>query len=157
MQCDLKHTMVKVAEKVEATEKLLEEMAVQREGAEVEQAAATVEAEKADKASSEALVIQTNAEAELSQAQPAMDAAAAAVDCLSKGMLTELKSLPKPPAGVDMVTACCLILVEKEFKNHKWDRAKKMMANVDQFKQSLADFERVHRSEEHTSELQSPI
>merc|ERR1719181_1485897 len=140
LQCDLKHTMVKVAEKVEATEKLLEEMAVQREGAEVEQAAATIEAEKADKASAEALVIQTNAEAELSQAQPAMDAAAAAVDCLSKGMLTELKSLPKPPAGVDMVTACCLILVEKEFKNHKWDRAKKMMANVDQFKQSLADF-----------------
>ena len=86
-------------------------------------------------------MIQSKAEAELAGAA-AMDAAAEAVDCLRQGgMLTELKSLPKPPAGVDMVTkACCLILVENEFKNHKWDRAKKMMANVDQFKQSLADF-----------------
>jgi dynein heavy chain len=54
--------------------------------------------------------------------------------------LTELKSLPKPPAGVDMVTAACLILLEHEYKNHKWDRAKKMMANVDQFKASLQNF-----------------
>lgn len=54
--------------------------------------------------------------------------------------MTELKSLPKPPAGVDMVTAACLILLEHEYKNHKWDRAKKMMANVDQFKASLQAF-----------------
>ena len=32
-----------------------------------------------------------------------MLAAAEAVNCLSKSMLTELKSLPKPPAGVDKV------------------------------------------------------
>ena len=67
------------------------------------------------------------------RARAARAAAAAAVDGLSKATITELKSLPKPPAGVDVVTACCLILVEKEFKNHKWDRAKKMLANVDAF------------------------
>lgn len=33
-----------------------------------------------------------------------MKAAAEAVNCLSKTMLTELKSLPKPPAGVDKVS-----------------------------------------------------
>ena len=42
------------------------------------------------------------------------------LDCLSKGMLTELKSLSKPPAGVDVVTACCLMMVENEFKDHSW-------------------------------------
>merc|ERR1719230_1861349 len=89
-------------------------------------------------ASSAAAKIESEAETELSQGKPATEAAA--VDCLSKGMLTELKSLPKPPAGVDLVTTACLILVEHEYKNHKWDRAKKMMANVDQFKQSLQDF-----------------
>jgi hypothetical protein len=31
-----------------------------------------------------------------------MDAAAAAVDCLSKPAATELKSLIKPPVGVEM-------------------------------------------------------
>lgn len=31
-----------------------------------------------------------------------------------------------------------LILVEKEYKNHAWDRAKKMMSNVDQFKNRQA-------------------
>lgn len=34
----------------------------------------------------------------------------------------------------DQVTKAVLILVEKEYKNHAWDRAKKMMNNVDQFK-----------------------
>ena len=54
LQVDLKHTMVKVEEKKQATNQLLEEMGVQRAGAEKEQAAATIEAEKADKASAEA-------------------------------------------------------------------------------------------------------
>ena len=84
--------------------------------------------------------IEAQAEEELSQAKPAMEAAAAAVDCLSKNMLTELKNLANPPAGVDMVTAAVLILLEREYKNHKWDRAKKMMANVDQFKGRLVAF-----------------
>lgn len=35
---------------------------------------------------------------------------------------------------VCQVTKAVLILVEKEYKNHAWDRAKKMMNNVDQFK-----------------------
>ncbi|CAM9273872.1 unnamed protein product, partial [Choristocarpus tenellus] len=38
------------------------------------------------------------------------------------------------------VTKAVLILVEKEYKNHAWDRAKKMMSNVDQFKNSLVAF-----------------
>ncbi|CAB1116950.1 unnamed protein product [Ectocarpus sp. CCAP 1310/34] len=128
LQVDLTHTMVKVEEKKAATEVLLEEMGVQRAGAEKQQAAASIEADKASVASAEAAAIEKDAEKELAQAEPAMLAAAEAVNCLSKAMLTELKSLPKPPAGV---TKAVLILVEKEYKNHAWDRAKKMMANVD--------------------------
>lgn len=71
-----------------------------------------------------------------------MEAAASAVDCLSKPMLTELKNVGKPPAGVDNVTNACLILLEKECNSKKqtWDRAKKMMANVDAFKAKLTEF-----------------
>eukprot|EP00937_MAST-01D_sp_MAST-1D-sp2_P001625 g1625.t1 len=141
LQVDLEHTMVKVAEKVEATDVLIEEMGKQRAAAEVKQAAATIEEEKATVAANAAEKIETQAEKELGAAKPAMEAAAAAVDVLSKNMLGELKGLNKPPAGVDRVTTCCLIMIEKEFKNHKWDRAKKMMAQVDQFKQKLQAYD----------------
>lgn len=72
--------------------------------AEKQQAAASIEADKASIASAEAAAIEKDAEKELAQAEPAMLAAAEAVNCLSKSMLTELKSLPKPPAGVDKVS-----------------------------------------------------
>jgi dynein heavy chain, axonemal len=140
LQIDLSHTMVKVEEKKAATDQLILEMGVQRADAEVQQAAASVEAEKANVAATAAAKLESEAAGELAAAEPAMKAAAAAVDVLSKAMLTELKGLKQPPAGVDKVTTACLILVEKEYKNKSWDRAKKMMANVDQFKNTLQAF-----------------
>ena len=67
-----------------------------------------------------------------------MKVAEAAVNCLSKLMLTELKGLPKPPAGVDKVANSCLILIKKEYiaKKQTWSRTKAMMQNVDAFKKS---------------------
>ncbi|KAE9261896.1 hypothetical protein PR003_g33756, partial [Phytophthora rubi] len=132
--------MVKVAEKQASTDQLLEQMGREKAGAEVQQENATKEKLKAEAASAAAAELAAEAEKELSQAKPAMDAAAAAVDCLSKAAITELKSLPKPPAGVDNVTKACLILVEKEYKNHKWDRAKKMMNNAGAFLDALKEF-----------------
>ncbi len=113
LQADLKTTMVKVEEKKTATDELLAEMKVQKSDAEKQQEMANIEAEKAATASTEATAIEKQAEGELAEAEPAMKAAAEAVDCLSKTMLTELKSLAKPPAGVDKVTKIVLILVEK--------------------------------------------
>ncbi|KAH8052755.1 dynein light chain binding protein [Aureococcus anophagefferens] len=142
LQIDLKRTMVTVEEKKLATDELLKEMGVSRAAAEKEKELANVEKEKATAASDSALEIKTSAEGELAEAEPAMRAAADAVECLDKSMLTELKSLPKPPAGVEKVTAACLILLEHEYRNMlKWDRAKKMMANVDQFKNSLKAYD----------------
>jgi dynein heavy chain len=149
LQEDLKHTMEKVEEKKVMTDALIEEMGVQRQDAEVQQEAANIEAEKASKAAYEASLIEQEAEQELSEAEPAMREAAKAVDVLSKSMLTELKSLPNPPSGVDKVTNACLILVEHEFRQLTWDRAKKMMANVDQFKNRLRDI----RGEDITDDI----
>jgi dynein heavy chain len=154
LQVDLNHRMELVAEKQVQTNQLLEEIGVQRADADVQQASATIEAEKASIASAEAAVIEKQAEGELAQAKPAMEAAAAAVDCLSKNMLTELKSLANPPAGVDLVTSSCLILIEKEYKNFKWDRAKKMMANVDQFKAKLQTYRGEDMTEDEVKRLE---
>ena len=149
LQIDLNHTMVKVEEKKKATDNLLEQMGKQRAEAEEQQEKAAVEQEKAEQASSEAARIETEAAAELAQAEPAMQAAKGAVDCLNKAALTELKSMSKPPSGVDKVTKCCLMMIEKEYKNFKWDRAKKMMAKVDAFLQKLKDY----RGQDMTEEL----
>lgn len=148
LQIDLTHRLEVVAEKQVATNALIVEIGVQRADADVQNELASKEAEKASVASAAAAVIETQAESELAEAKPAMEAAAAAVDCLSKGMLTELKSLANPPSGVDLITSACLILIEKEYKNFKWDRAKKMMANVDQFKQKL----QLYRGEDMTED-----
>ena len=142
LQKDLKITMEKVGEKKLATDNLINEMKMQQADAQVQDDAAKIEAEKANEESSKAMVIEKEAEKELSEAEPAMKAAAEAVDCLSKPMLTELKGLSKPPSGVDKVTNSCLILIEKEYnpKKQTWARAKGMMQNVDAFKNKLSEF-----------------
>lgn len=154
LQIDLTHRLELVAEKQIATNLLLEEIGVQRADADVQNELASAEAQKASIASEEAARIETQAEAELGQAKPAMEAAKDAVDCLSKNMLTELKSLSSPPSGVDLITSACLILIEKEYKNFKWDRAKKMMANVDQFKSRLQTYRGEDMTEDEIKRLE---
>mmetsp|Transcript_166710 Transcript_166710/g.405134 ORF Transcript_166710/g.405134 Transcript_166710/m.405134 type:complete len:2545 (+) Transcript_166710:2-7636(+) len=154
LQVDLQHTMVKVKEKVEATDELLVMMGKQRGEAEEQQAFAKVEAEKASSAAAAADKTQREADAELAEAEPAMIAAKKAVDCLDKASLTELKSFPKPPGGVDDITACCLMMLENEFKNKSWDRAKKMMAKVDDFLQRLKSYDATVMTEKLVTALE---
>ena len=159
LQKDLKITLERAEEKKVATETLIEEMAVKQEDAKVQQEAAQVEAGKANEESEKAKTIEIQAEGELSEAKPAMEAAGAAVDCLSKNMLSELKNLGKPPSGVDKVTNACLILVEKEYsaKKQTWARAKVMMQNVDAFKSKLSEFRGENITEEEISMLQKYV
>ena len=142
LQKDLKITLEKVGEKKIMTDKLIKEMSIQQADAQAQQESAQQEAKRADEESQKAMMIETEAEKELGAAKPAMEAAAAAVDCLSKAMLSELKNLGKPPAGVDKVTNTCLILIEKEYNEKKftWNRAKAMMGNIDGFKAKLSEF-----------------
>lgn len=142
LQKDLKVTMEMVEEKKKATDNLINQMRMQQADAQVQDDAAKIEAEKANEESSKAMVIEKEAQQELSEAEPAMKAAAEAVHCLSKSMLTELKSLSSPPPGVDEVTNACLILIEKEYsvKKQTWSRARAMMQNVDAFKNKLSEF-----------------
>ncbi|KAL7443397.1 hypothetical protein ACHAXH_005661 [Discostella pseudostelligera] len=142
LQQDLKITMEKVSDKKITMDTLIDEMSVQQADAQIQDEGAQMEAKKAKEESETAMRIENEAEQELSEAKPAMEAAAAAVDCLSKAMLSELKNLGKPPSGVDKVTNACLILIEKEYsaKNFTWNRAKVMMQNVDSFKAKLSEF-----------------
>lgn len=129
-----------VEAKKAATDELLEEMGQQRTEAEIQQKAADIEKEKADKAAGEAKAIEQQAAGDLAIAKPALDAANDAVNCLDKASMTELKSFSKPPGGVDKVTAALLIMIKLEKKDFSWDNAKKMMAKVDAFKEKLETY-----------------
>ena len=59
------------------------------------------------------------AESELAEAKPAMDAAAAAVDVLNAAAITELKGFSKPPNGVDKVMACVQMMYAGEMNKKK--------------------------------------
>lgn len=142
LQDELKQTMKKVEERKKATDLLLEQMGKQRGDAEVKQRRADEERAKASQAAEIASQIEAQASVELAIAKPALDAAQQAVNCLNKASLTELKSMGKPPAGVEKVTAAVLMMVKKETKNFSWDNAKKMMAKVDVFKQSLEQYDK---------------
>jgi dynein heavy chain len=149
LMVDLKHTLEVVAEKVEKTDALLVHIGKEKEAANVQEESAAREAAAADKASAEAAAIQANADEELKEATPAMEAAAEAVDCLSKAALTELKGFNLCPGAENgnKVMAACLILIEHNHnkKVHTdlkkcWDASKKMMGDVGAFLTSLQQY-----------------
>ena len=128
---DLKIKMVDVNKKKAECDVFLEKMGEQRAIAEGEQDAAKVVQGRADAAAQDARKIEESAASDLAVAQPALDAAKDAVNCLDKASVTELKSFAKPPSGVDKVTDALLILVKGAGKKGLgWDPAKKMMAKA---------------------------
>ncbi|RQM21208.1 hypothetical protein B5M09_003796 [Aphanomyces astaci] len=144
LQKELKFTMRKVDDRKKGTDALLEQMGKQRNDAQIKQARADEERQKAAMAAEAATKIERQATAELEIAQPALKAAQEAVNCLNKASLTELKSMQKPPAGVDRVTTAVLMMIKEETKNFTWDNAKKMMAKVDAFKIQLEQYDKEH-------------
>jgi dynein heavy chain len=140
MQETLKVKMREVDEKRLKVDALLEDMGKQRGEATEKQVKADSEKKKAEAAALVALKLQKEAEAELSEATPAMERAAVAVECLDKASLTELKGFTKPPQGVDKVTTAVLMM-KGERSDYTWEAAKKMMSKVDAFKTSLEQYD----------------
>jgi dynein heavy chain, axonemal len=66
---------------------------------------------------------------------------------LNKKDLGEAKSLKKPPAGVDDITAVIIILLEGNPKDKSWAAAQKLMNNVDKFMERLKTFKSAPRHE----------
>lgn len=131
-----KEVEVKVREANEFAEKVGQE----KEKVNAENEAAQVEAEKCAEIAKEVSEKQASCEADLAQAEPLVAQAEAALDTLNKKDLGELKSLKKPPAGVDDITAVVLILLEGNPKDKSWAAACKVMNNVDKFLERLKSF-----------------
>lgn len=138
---DLTITLVQVDEKKIATNALIDNVTVATEKANAEKAAANEEAEKTNALASEAAGIKAQADGELGEAMPAMEAAKEAVNCLTKPAIQELKSLGKPPPECIDVCAACAFLLKGEKKKIDWKAAQKMMNNPGQFLEEIFSFD----------------
>lgn len=110
-----------------------------------EKAIADEEEKKVAKITEDVTKKQQDCERDLAKAEPALKAADAALNTLNKSNLTELKSFGKPPPAVVNVTAAVMVLrapSEKIPKDRSWNQAKVMMAKVDQFLDSLINFDK---------------
>ncbi|CAE8597984.1 unnamed protein product [Polarella glacialis] len=137
---DLKITMIQVEEKKAATAILIEQVTKSSGIAADEKASASIEAEKTNKLANDAAILQAEADGELSEAMPAMAAAAEAVNCLDKNSIGELKSFGKPPPECIDVCAACGFLLRNEKKNLDWKGAQKMMGNPAAFIEEVKAF-----------------
>jgi dynein heavy chain len=138
---DLKVKMVQVKEKKDSTDVLIAEVTVASEKAAIEENAANVEAEATNKLASEAATIKAEADGELQEAMPAMEAAKEAVNCLNKTNISELKTLGKPPGDCVEVTAAVAYLLNREKKKADWKYAQKMMGNPGAFLEQITEFD----------------
>ena len=130
----------RVEEKVVSADAFSEKVGVEKEKAAEENAAAAIEAEKCGVIAVEVAEKQKSVQADLDNAEPLVEAALAALDTLNKKDLGEAKSLKKPPAGVDDITAVIIILLQNNPKDKSWQAATKMMGQVDKFMETLKSF-----------------
>jgi dynein heavy chain len=131
---------VEVEEKVVEADAFAEKVGEEKAGAAVENAAAAIEEAKCNEIAAAVAIKQASCESDLAAAEPLVEAALAALDTLNKKDLGEAKSLKKPPAGVDDITAVILILLQNNPKDKSWNAATKMMGNVDKFMDTLKGF-----------------
>lgn len=103
--------MVEVGKRKAETNVLIAKVGEESAAAEIEQTAANEEEEKTNIAAKEATELKEAAEKSLAAAIPALKKAEAAIDCLNKKMITEMKSLGSPPQMVIVTAKCIMILL----------------------------------------------
>jgi len=105
-----------------------------------------IEAEKVAAIQQEVSAFAAQCNADLAAAEPAVIKAAEALNNLDKGSLTELKSMTSPaPIVLATVNAVQYMMAPKGQLNKTktaWAEAKKMMASVDKFLESLLSFDK---------------
>merc|ERR1719399_627739 len=144
-----KAEVVKV--KVAEAEVKAEEVGVEKEKVQKETEKANNEAVSCGEISKRVNVQKASCEKDLAAALPLVAQAEAALDVLNKKDFQELKSLAKPPAGVDRLVECVIhmyagidpnVEVDKKgrAKDVTWKGAQKIMAAPDKFLENLKCF-----------------
>ena len=141
----IKVKAVEVDAKKTEVEAMIPKLEEEKGKAGEEAAKANVIAAAATKKETEVLAMKADIEVKLAAAEPALVAAAAALEGLNVKDLGELKSLKKPPAGVDDVTAACICLLQTKDMPFKkvdvsWKAAQQMMTPPPKFLETMLGF-----------------
>ncbi|KAG9349499.1 hypothetical protein JZ751_027944, partial [Albula glossodonta] len=129
------------------TEALIAKIGQQTEKLNQEKAVADAEEQKVAAIQAEVTKQQQESENDLAKAEPALQAANAALNTLNRLNLTELRTFPNPPAIVTNVSAAVLVLLAPHGripKDRSWKAAKMYMSKVDDFLQALVNFDKEH-------------
>ena len=125
-------------EKSASTDKLLKEVAVDKEAASKVEAVVGKEAAEVEEFAAGVKIIQEDAQKDLDEALPALNAAVSALNNLSKADITEVKGFVKPPPMVQTtMEAVCVLLGRKA----DWDTSKKLLGESD-FTEQLLNFDK---------------
>jgi len=150
----LKEKAVVVKEKATAADAFAEEVGREKVKVGAEADKANVEALKCAEISTTVTAQKQSCESDLAAAVPLVEQAEAALDVLNKKDFQELKSLGKPPAGVDLVMEAVMHLsagidplvdVDKKGKavfnkDGSWKNSQKVMGNPEKFLENLKSF-----------------
>ena len=140
LQGELAELLPVLAEKSEATDKLVVQVSADQAGADKIAKVVNEEAAIVGKQADEANAIAADAQKDLDEALPALAAAMDALNSLSKKDIGEVKMFGTPPANV--VLACeavCIYLGSKP----TWDDAKKLLGQPD-FIDQLKAYDKDH-------------
>ena len=137
---------VELSKKNAEADHLIQVVGVETENVTQEKATADEEKIKVDQINIDVSAKQIDCAADLKKAEPALFAAQEALNTLNKANLTELKSFGSPPAAVLMTLGAVMVLIlgqsGKIPKDRSWAKIKIMMAKVDQFLDSLINYEK---------------
>jgi len=145
LQKDLAKKQEEVREKALKAAACMQSVSADKAVVEEKKREAEKEEEKTSVIAAEAAALQANANAELAEAIPLVEAAMAALNTIQKEHLTELKGFTKPPDGVDRVTAAVLILLSDPRRIPArnacdWAASKKMMGNLNDFMKRVVEY-----------------
>jgi dynein heavy chain len=125
-------------EKSAATEVLLKQVAIDKEEAAKVEVVVSKDAAEVEEFAAGVKVIQEDAQRDLDEALPALNAAVSALNSLTKGDITEVKSFAKPPPLVQTTMEAVCILVGRK---PDWDNSKKLLGESD-FMEQLINFDK---------------
>lgn len=146
---------IELAVKNAAANELIEVVGIETAKVNAEKEIAGAEQAKVAVINTEVSAKAKSCSADLAKAEPALAAAAAALDTLNKGNLTELKSFGSPPEICVTVVAAVMCLMAKKVPKPKartWKEGKIFMSKVDQFLDDLINYDKENIPAENLKE-----
>ncbi|XP_062848433.1 dynein axonemal heavy chain 11 [Trichomycterus rosablanca] len=142
---------VELSLKNKATEALITEIGQQTEKVSQKRQDSDLEGRRVAAIRAEVTQKRRDCERDLVKAEPALEAATAALDTLNKVNLTELKTFPNPPQAVTNVMAAVMVLLSPHKripKDRSWKAARAFMGKLDDFLQALVRYDKEHVPEQ---------